>query len=92
VPIDIVMDAVVGAVSDNDPNTIYIFVVGIWSWIGVPRSNEPEPETAVSDCLDPSGDSMVDDGVRMVTTFSVPRPNNVACAILFIILRGLALA
>lgn len=83
------MVATVGAVTDSDPNTIYIFVVGIWSWTGVPRSNVPEPATAVSDCLDPNGDSMVDDGVRIVTTFSVPRPNNVACAICsFIILRG----
>ena len=33
----------------------------------------------------PSGDSIVDDGVRIVTMLSVQRPNMVACAILFVL-------
>jgi len=85
------MVAVAGAVTDSAPNTMYRFVVGIWSWTGVPSINVPEPETAVSDCVDtPKGDSIVDDGVRIVTTFSVPRPNNVACDIVLYYLAEIA--
>ena len=61
------------------PNTIYSASDGIASWIGVPNVRVPEPLMDAS--TGPSGDSIVDDGVSIVTTLSLQRPNNVACAI-----------
>ena len=63
------------------PNTMYSASDGIASWIGVSNVMVPDPLTDVS--KGPRGDSIVEDGVNTVTTLSLQRPNNVACAIRF---------